>query len=79
MLEREIEARNARLPALRTLDRPVRIVFGAADPYLNPGVARDLAKLFSRAQVFTIDNAAHYVQLDRPERVAELILAAPID
>ena len=36
VLEKEIEARNARLPALRTLDRPVRIVFGAADPYLKP-------------------------------------------
>ncbi len=79
VLRAEVEARDARRPELRTFDRPVRIVFGAADPYLNTGVARDLATLFPRSEVFIVEDAAHYVQLDRPGRVAELILAAPTD
>ena len=79
VLRAEVEARDARRPELQTFDRPVRIVFGAADPYLNIGVARDLATLFPRSEVFTVKDAAHYVQLDRPARVAELILAAPTD
>jgi pimeloyl-ACP methyl ester carboxylesterase len=63
---------------LRAFDRPVRIVFGAADPYLNINVARRLARLFPTAQLTLLPGARHYVQVDEPARVAAAILdAAP--
>lgn len=49
-------------------------MFGAEDPYLNPGVARDFHRLFPAATLTLVGGAAHYVQLDRPERVATVIL-----
>jgi len=51
---------------LRAFDRPVRIVFGAADPYLNIHVARRLARLFPTAELTLLPGAHHYVQVDEP-------------
>ena len=59
---------------LRAFDRPVRIVFGAADPYLNIHVARRLARLFPTAQLTLLPGAHHYVQVDEPARVAAAII-----
>jgi haloalkane dehalogenase len=76
-------SRTRRTPALRAFDRPVRIVFGDADPYLNAGVARRFHRLFPASELFLLRGARHYVQIDEPEAVAELILhtstAAPAD
>ena len=79
VLRAEIEAREVLRLELGTFDRLVRIIFGTADCYLNAGMAPDLATQFPRSETFIVEDAAHYVQLDRPGRVAELILAAPID
>jgi pimeloyl-ACP methyl ester carboxylesterase len=57
--------------------RPVRIVFGAADPYLNTRVARRFHQLLPTSELFLLDGARHYVQMDKPEDVARLILAIP--
>jgi pimeloyl-ACP methyl ester carboxylesterase len=62
---------------LREFDRPVRIVFGAADPYLKAGVARRFHELFPTSQLFLLDGARHYVQLGQPQQVARLLLAIP--
>jgi haloalkane dehalogenase len=67
---------TAKAPRLREFDRPVRIVFGAADPYLNAGVARRFHELFPTSQLFLLDGARHYVQLDQPQQVARLLLRA---
>ena len=69
-------SRARRTAQLRTFDRPVRIVFGAADPYLNAHVARRFARLFPAAELELIDGARHYVQVDQPEAVATAILNA---
>jgi haloalkane dehalogenase len=69
-------SRARRTPQLRAFDRPVRIVFGAADPYLNARVARRFARLFPTAELELIDGARHYVQVDEPKRVAEAIVNA---
>lgn len=54
-------------------DVSVRLVFGALDPFLNPGVGTHLARLFKRAELHLVDGASHWPQWDRPEGVAELI------
>jgi len=64
-------------PKLKDLGRPVRIVFGGADPYLNRGVAQKFHELFSRSELFILPTARHFVQMDEPEEVARLILSTP--
>jgi len=53
----------------------VRIIFGTRDRYLNTGVARGFAEVFPHSEVHLIPDAGHYVQVDAPQRVADLILA----
>ncbi len=73
----EVRRRRAATPRLKAFPRPVRIVFGADDPYLNVGVAREFGDLFPNSEVFAVEAASHYVQLDQADKVAKLILAAP--
>lgn len=73
VLRDEIAQRDRAASRLTHFRKPVRIVFGADDPYLNPGVANEFHRLFPRSDLFLIANAAHYVQLDQPDRVAEII------
>lgn len=72
-----IRSSNKRLPQLREFRRPVRIIFGDSDPYLNEGVARRFHELFPRSELFLLPGARHFVQMDEPEQVARLILALP--
>jgi pimeloyl-ACP methyl ester carboxylesterase len=69
-----LRARVSRVPDLGRFDRPVRILFGDADPYLNRDVARDLARLFPHADLHLLPGARHFVQMDEPKRVAEEIV-----
>jgi pimeloyl-ACP methyl ester carboxylesterase len=70
-------SRTKRFAEMRSFARPVRIVFGAADPYLNAGVAKRFHRLFPTSDLFLLPNARHYVQIDAPAEVARLILSAP--
>ena len=70
-----VAAGTTSLPRLGRFDRPVRVVFGAADPYLNTRVARRFHELFPTSELFLLEGARHYVQLDEPQQVAQLILA----
>lgn len=72
-----VAAGTAKVPRLRQFTRPVRVIFGAADPYLNAGVARRFHELFPTSELFLLEAARHYVQLDEPQQVARLILAMP--
>ncbi|MFG2053149.1 alpha/beta fold hydrolase [Micromonospora sp. NPDC048930] len=69
-------ARRRRVGDLRRFDRPVRVVFGARDRYLNPRVARQFAALFPHAHLELVENASHYIQIDAPARTARAILSA---
>ena len=71
-------SRRRKLAKVRSFPRPVRIVFGAEDPYLNARVARVFHTLFPNSALFLLDGARHYVQVDEPEEVARLILDAPL-
>jgi haloalkane dehalogenase len=70
-------SRRRRFAEMRSFTRPVRIIFGAADPYLNAGVAKRFHRLFPNSELFLIPNARHYVQIDNPEEVARLLLSIP--
>ena len=68
-----LRARTSRVGELGRFARPVRILFGEADPYLNANVARDLSRLFPNADLHLVPGARHFVQMDEPARVAEEI------
>ena len=72
-----IRAGTRMIPKLREFRRPVRIIFGDADPYLNKGVAQRFNELFPGSELFLVPGARHFVQMDEPEHVARLILAMP--
>jgi pimeloyl-ACP methyl ester carboxylesterase len=63
--------RRRRAKELRQFNRPVRVLFGDADPYLNANVGRDLAHMFPHADLQLVAGARHFVQMDEPARVAE--------
>jgi haloalkane dehalogenase len=65
--------RRRRVPDLRRFVPPVKVIFGARDRYLNPRVAKQFAGLFPHAELHLLDGAGHYVQVDRPQQVADLI------
>jgi pimeloyl-ACP methyl ester carboxylesterase len=73
-----VRARTMRIPKLRQFKRPVRIIFGDADRYLNKGVARKFHEFFPTSDLFLLPGARHFVQMDEPAEVARLILAMPL-
>ncbi len=73
-----LRSRSNMIPRLREFRRPVRIIFGDADPYLNKGVAQRFHELLPTSELFLLPGARHYVQMDEPEAVAQLILSMPI-
>jgi haloalkane dehalogenase len=73
VLWQELEARRAFVPRVQQFKKPVHIVFGADDPYLNPGVAQDFKRLFSNSSLDLVPQAGHYVQLDRAEEVGRIL------
>ena len=72
-----VRSHSKMIPQLRKFNRPVRIIFGDADPYLNKSVAQSFHELFPTSDLFLLPGARHYVQMDEPEKVAELILSLP--
>ena len=72
-----IRAGTKAIPELRKFQRPVRIIFGASDPYLNSGVAQSFYEIFPTSDLFLVPGARHFVQMDEPEEVSRMILSAP--
>ncbi len=70
-----VRSRTKMISKLKEFQRPVRIIFGDADPYLNSGVARSFHSMFPTSEMFLIPGARHYVQMDEPQMVARLILS----
>jgi haloalkane dehalogenase len=66
--------RRRRIQQLRRFARPVRIIFGARDRTLNPRVARNFAALFPHSDLHLLEGAGHFVQVDQPQEVADLIV-----
>jgi haloalkane dehalogenase len=72
----EVQARQAQLPRLQRFGRPVHVVFGEADPYLNAGVAAEFRQLFPVGSLHLVSGAGHYVQLDDPVAVGRILREA---
>jgi pimeloyl-ACP methyl ester carboxylesterase len=72
-----VRSRNEMIPRMKEFRRPVRIIFGDADPSLNKDVARTFHEYFPGSELFLIPGAQHFVQLDEPEQVARFILTMP--
>ncbi|MDF5721558.1 MAG: alpha/beta hydrolase [Rhizonema sp. PD37] len=67
--------RNAtRLPELRTLDIPVKLIWGQYDPYITVAVAERRQCQLKNASL-TIVPAGHWLQVDEPEQVAKAMLS----
>lgn len=69
----QLAARRLKARELPHFHRPVRIIFGASDRTLNPRLAKRFARQFPNNQLHLIENSGHYVQVDEPELVANLM------
>lgn len=58
-------------PALKKLDRPTLIVASATSPELQ--AQRDELKLLPAGRIEVVENAAHTVFIDQPDRFAEIL------
>jgi haloalkane dehalogenase len=76
-LHATLQANTRRMPELKAFDRPVRIIFGAEDPYLNPGVARSLHEALPTSDLSLLPKKGHWPQLDGAPEVAQLLLSLP--
>jgi haloalkane dehalogenase len=72
-----LRSRSKMIPRLKEFRRPVRIIFGDADPYLNKRVAEKFHEMLPTSDLFLLPGARHFVQMDEPEEVARLILSMP--
>ncbi|MBM7566139.1 alpha/beta fold hydrolase [Paenibacillus sacheonensis] len=52
---------------------PVQLIWGETDPYLNFGIAKHLQTLLKHSSLHVLP-AGHWVQLDMPDRVAQIML-----
>jgi pimeloyl-ACP methyl ester carboxylesterase len=59
----------------RPISCPVLVIYGEEDPYMGPELAAPPADWVPNARVERIPGANHRVQMHRPERVTELLLA----
>jgi pimeloyl-ACP methyl ester carboxylesterase len=51
----------------------VRVIFGGLDRSLNSRVAARFAALFPNSEMHLMSGAGHFVQVDQPQRVAQLM------
>jgi haloalkane dehalogenase len=73
-LHATVDDNTLRAAALSRFGRPVRLIWGAGDPYLNRGVGEHLRDLFPTSELDLLP-FGHWPQLDGPERVAECLLS----
>jgi pimeloyl-ACP methyl ester carboxylesterase len=62
------------LRGIRRVDAPVLVVWGDQDRYLGAELAEPDPRLVPNARVAHLPDASHWVQVDRPDRVNELLL-----
>jgi pimeloyl-ACP methyl ester carboxylesterase len=62
-----------RLPELKALDVPVKLIWGQYDPYITVAVAERRQSQLKHASL-TVVPAGHWLQVDEPEQVAKAML-----
>ena len=71
----EEHARNAEhLTALKTLDIPIKLIWGEYDPYITVAVAERRRSQLKNASL-TVIPAGHWLQADEPAQVAKAMLS----
>jgi pimeloyl-ACP methyl ester carboxylesterase len=60
---------------LGSFDKPVLLLWGAADPFFKLDLARRLHEAFTAARLVTVEGGRTFLPLDEPERVADEISA----
>jgi haloalkane dehalogenase len=70
----ELARNSARLPTLKSIDVPVKVIWGELDPYITSGVAKDRVSHFKHGSLELLPGG-HWVQSDLPEQVAAIMLA----
>ncbi|WP_172980491.1 alpha/beta hydrolase [Tardiphaga sp. P9-11] len=70
----ELARNTKRLPELKRLDVPVKVIWGEFDPYMTTQVGRNRASHFKHASFHPIQ-AGHWLQADAPALVAKEMLA----
>ena len=78
VLDKEASQRSDNKQRLSDYKGKVKIIFGNEDPYLNSRVALEFNRMLENSSMFSIDKAAHFVQLDKPKEVANIILDSNI-
>jgi haloalkane dehalogenase len=63
-----------RLPELKALDVPVKLIWGQSDPYITVAVAERRKSQLKRASL-TVVPAGHWLQIDEPQQVAVAMLS----
>jgi pimeloyl-ACP methyl ester carboxylesterase len=69
----EVKRNAERLPSVKALQMPVKIIWGTSDPYLSKELADEFVGMFQNATVDFLD-AGHWLQIDAPADVAALML-----
>lgn len=67
------EQMGALRDALRPLDRPALVVWGAHDPYIEVAQAERQLETFPRARIVRFERSGHWPMLDAPERLVETV------
>jgi haloalkane dehalogenase len=76
-LRSSVEANTLRRAELASLDVPVRLIWGADDPYLNRGVAEHFEALLPSVESSLLP-LGHWPQVDDPGAVAGRLLELPM-
>ncbi|MFZ1997378.1 MAG: alpha/beta hydrolase, partial [Solirubrobacteraceae bacterium] len=63
----------ALMERMRTLTLPVLVLFGTCDGLISPTIAPLYKRLLVNAYIVYVYEAAHEMQFDRPEAVAEVV------
>ncbi|KDP84662.1 hypothetical protein CF70_018185 [Cupriavidus sp. SK-3] len=71
-LNKNVEENRKAVDQLASLEMPVTLIWGKGDPFLNVGVAKDLAKQFKHAELHLLP-LNHWPQVDDPKAVADIL------
>jgi haloalkane dehalogenase len=71
----ELARNTTRLPELKKLELPVKVIWGGFDPYITLEVAKDRVSHFKHGSLRVLP-AGHWLQSDLPEQVATEMLSS---
>ena len=58
---------------------PLQLVWGRKDPIAIYAIAEKISRQNSRAKLLTLDDIAHYPQLEAPQKVADAVLKTTLN